>query len=116
MFKLPTLEAGIYEHYKGPLYQVLGYARDANHGRVLGQEELGGRIVVVYFGLQLDGAHRGPRLAVRTQQDFHEIVCGNKNCGDFGRTYSEIVNWPKDAGNCTTIHLRKRFVYLRPEY
>jgi hypothetical protein len=52
---------GIYRHYKGPLYQVLGLAHDANN------ED---RVCVVYFGLQLDGAHLGPRLAVRTLEDF----------------------------------------------
>lgn len=55
------VESGIYRHYKGALYQVLGMAHDAN------DEE---RIVVVYIGLQLDAAHEGPRLAVRTLEDF----------------------------------------------
>lgn len=50
------LRLGIYRHYKGPLYQVLGLAHDANYE---------GRVAVVYIGLQLDAAHLGPRLAVR---------------------------------------------------
>lgn len=83
--RLPPLRAGIYEHYKGNLYQVLGYAHDAN-ADTLGVvhtgsqftgtegEPLGERMVVVYFGLQLQEAHDGPRLAVRTVEDFLAYV------------------------------------------
>jgi Protein of unknown function (DUF1653) len=53
---MPDIKMGIYRHYKGPLYQVLGLAHDANDEN---------RICVVYIGLQLDEAHLGPRLAVR---------------------------------------------------
>lgn len=56
-----TIPNGIYQHYKSPLYLVLGLAHDAN---------VEGREVVVYIGLELDGAHLGPRLAVRTLEDF----------------------------------------------
>jgi hypothetical protein len=65
MRNLPDLRAGVYRHYKGPLYLVLGYGHDANHD---------GRQVVVYVGLQLDGAKPGPRLAVRDVDDFFAIV------------------------------------------
>lgn len=58
---MPELQMGVYRHYKGPLYQVLGLAHDANDPN---------RTCVVYFGLQLDGAHLGPRLAVRSLEDF----------------------------------------------
>lgn len=63
---LPDLKAGIYQHWKGPLYQVLGYGHDANHPT---------RLVVVYIGLSLDGASEGPRLSVRTVEDFFAAVC-----------------------------------------
>ncbi len=56
---------GIYKHYKGPLYQVLGLAHDANYPD---------RTCVIYIGLELDGAHLGPRLAVRTLEDFRSVV------------------------------------------
>jgi hypothetical protein len=62
---LPLLPAGIYRHWKGHLYQVLGYASDSNDE---------GRIVVVYVGLELDGAPPGPRMHVRTASDFHGSV------------------------------------------
>lgn len=54
---LPDLPAGVYQHYKGPLYQVLGYGHDANDD---------GRLVVIYIGIQLQGRHVGPHLATRT--------------------------------------------------
>lgn len=53
---LPDLLAGVWRHWKGHHYLVLGYGHDSNRE---------GRQVVVYVGLQLDGAHTGPRLAVR---------------------------------------------------
>lgn len=55
--QLPHLPAGIYRHYKNALYQVLGYGHDAS-----GDDEP----VVIYVPLQLDGAHEGPRMAVRS--------------------------------------------------
>src|SRR5438067_991443 len=100
---------GVYRHYKGPLYLVLGLAHDANE-LVAGSREhdwtgpgpIGDRTckhcgqdprtwsgewcesvprtVVVYVGLQLDAAHLGPRLAVRTLEDFQSWVCANENC------------------------------------
>lgn len=66
---LPDLRPGIYRHYKGPLYQALGYGHDANN------ED---RVVVIYVPLHLDGAHEGPRLAVRSAQGpgdcWHDLV------------------------------------------
>lgn len=62
---LPDLTAGIYRHYKGHHYLVLGYAHDAN------QED---RRVVVYVGLQLDGARRPERISVRSVDDFFARV------------------------------------------
>lgn len=61
MRRLPDLQAGVYRHYKGHHYLVLGYGHDANDAD---------REVVVYVGLELDGAKQGPRLAVRTADDF----------------------------------------------
>jgi hypothetical protein len=91
---LPDLRAGVYRHWKGRYYLVMGYAHDANadtlgswtairkqydldhtalaHGR---PGPLGERVVVVYIGLELDDAHKGPRLAVRDVDDFFRLVC-----------------------------------------
>jgi hypothetical protein len=98
---LPDLAAGIYRHYKGPLYQVFGYAHDAN-ADVLHHEDsfvqagyatepLGERFVVVYMALQLDGAHTGPRTAVRTASDFLADVCGEPTCPDYGKVVTDVA-------------------------
>lgn len=53
--------AGVYRHWKGRDYLVLGTAHDAN---------VDGREVVVYVPLYTDASQTGPRLAVRTVEDF----------------------------------------------
>jgi hypothetical protein len=54
--------AGTYRHYKGDRhYLVLGLGHDANDDA---------RTVVVYVSLYVDPAQKGPRLAVRTLEDF----------------------------------------------
>lgn len=96
-----SLPAGIYRHYKGPLYLVLGLAHDANAGELYdewtakdalagvpsGSEPLGEREVVVYVGLQLDAAHEGARLAVRTLKDFFTKVCVNITHEHYGKGF-----------------------------
>lgn len=78
------LQMGIYRHYKGPLYQVLGLAHDANAE---------GRVCVLYIGLELDQAHLGPRLAVRTLNEFrgHVMVGDNQTCPRFTYLGSELT-------------------------
>jgi hypothetical protein len=49
------MRSGIYQHYKGGLYQVLG----------IGQHTETNEIVVIYIPLQLEAGHSGPRLRVR---------------------------------------------------
>lgn len=63
--KYPEFKAGIYKHYKGPLYLVLGLAHDANYES---------RAAIIYIGLELNQAKAGPRLAVRTYKDFYAWV------------------------------------------
>jgi len=63
--KYPKFKAGVYRHYKGPLYLTLGLAHDSNY------ED---RTAVIYIGLYLDDAKKGPRLAVRTYEDFYAWV------------------------------------------
>ena len=56
------LRAGVYRHYKAERYYlVLGLGHDANDDD---------RTVVVYVPLYVDAAQPGPRMAVRTLQDF----------------------------------------------
>lgn len=117
------IKAGVYRHYKGPLYLVLGLAHDANaeelarwdpdhydgvHQRP--QESLGEREVVVYVGLQLDTAHTGARLAVRTAEDFFARVCGNRNCPHFGEA-GGCDNGPGHC-RCNATHAVQRFKYV----
>lgn len=105
---------GIYRHYKGALFQVIGLAHDANadtlaptdnHGSPIGFA-LGERTVVVYFDLQYDDAElTAPirvKLFVRTPEDFTAVV------HDDGT--------PCDGTHC--LHGENqvaRFVYLGPE-
>lgn len=99
---LPDLPSGVWQHYKGPLYLVFGYAHDANDEQ---------RATVVYLGLQLDDAHTGPRLAVRTASDFFMRVCGNHNCPTFGgATYGR--------GTCLACDEKDvpRFTYIGPTW
>ena len=55
---LPDVPAGVWRHWKGRDYLVLGLGHDADHE---------GRTVVVYVPLY---DVPGPRLAVRTLEDF----------------------------------------------
>lgn len=58
----PDVPAGVYRHYKADRhYLVLGRGHDANDEA---------RTVVVYVPLYVDAAEPGPRLAVRTVEDF----------------------------------------------
>lgn len=66
---------GIYRHYKGGYYQVLGVALDSNADELFSQDKYtgeyyaeDGRLVVVYSSLYLAA---GPRLAVRTVEDWN---------------------------------------------
>lgn len=60
--RLPELAAGVYQHYKGDDYLVIGYAHDANND---------GRHLVAYVPLY-DAP--GPRIAVRDVSDFFDTV------------------------------------------
>ncbi len=59
------VRAGVYRHWKGALYLLLGLAHDA---------DVEGRTVVVYVGLYTDPAKPGPRLSVRTRAEFFGAV------------------------------------------
>ncbi len=67
---LPVLPAGVYRHYKGHLYLVLGYAQDA----------LDDRIQVVYIGLDLAGLPSPMRMRTREVGDF--FACVDPATGD----------------------------------
>lgn len=100
------LLTGIYQHYKGPLYQVLGYSHNASDGD---NEQ------IVYVPLQLIGAKPGPRMATRDVAEFHELVCTREE--HYGIAYESsthrrhpvpLVHQVTDAEH--------RFTYLGPVY
>lgn len=126
------VRSGIYRHYKGNLYQVIGVAHDANadslgseavlmHADEPGEEDwavikpLEERRVVVYFGLQLDEAKEGDRLAVRTLADWNRFVCWKNACGkELVRNNSFNAYECPDHGFIFTPV--SRFQYLGPEF
>ncbi|MBI2599807.1 DUF1653 domain-containing protein [Candidatus Daviesbacteria bacterium] len=56
--------AGVYQHYKGGLYLVLGLARHTETNEKL----------VVYIPLYTNKSHTGPRIQVRPLKMFFEKV------------------------------------------
>lgn len=104
---LPDLRAGLYRHYKGPLYQAFGYAHDANYD---------GRIVVMYMGVELEGSHKGPRMAVRTldtlvpeyenHDSWEDLVCIRHGC--------KMGECPREAHSDRDIS--ERFSYRGNQY
>ncbi len=105
---LPDLRAGVYRHYKGHLYQPLGYGHDAN---------LPDRDVVVYVGLELDAAHKGPRLAVRTvnrdvyadHDAWDDLMCLSHGC-----PMAECEDGRH--GQHADPRIERRFDYRGPQY
>jgi hypothetical protein len=61
---LPPLASGLWRHWRGHLYQVLGYARSTAREEP-GQQQYREVTAVVYVGLELDGAQEGPRMMFR---------------------------------------------------
>lgn len=84
------MKLGLYQHYKGGRYLVLGTAQDANAdvlyiGRPCdyppytsyGSYQMHGREVVVYVAVEHDEPYKHhPRLWVRTADDFNQKLCG----------------------------------------
>ena len=64
------MHAGLYKHYKGGYYQVLGVARHSDTDEKF----------VVY--VSLDVSKPGPRLCVRPYKDFREYVRVQPPSGD----------------------------------
>jgi len=86
------IRMGIYRHYKGPLYQVLGLVHDSNNDE---------RVCVLYIGLELNEEHLGPRMAVR-----------NLDRGD--DPFLGTVLWPSEPGKIP--RWIPRFDYLGPVF
>lgn len=127
---METLKAGVYRHYKGPLYLVLGLAHDANAGDLYSTRSwvarsserypLGEREVVVYVGLQTDEAHPGARLAVRTVDDFFAWVHDESSPRPYGSECRKFAltqegNWCH-CGEYPARTIVQRFVYVGARY
>ncbi len=103
---LPDLPAGIYRHYKGPLYQTLGYGHDANYEP---------RNTVVYIGLYLDDARPGPRLSTRTAISSDPAVDAWWDFVHVDRT--KCSHGTPTKGRCPAdIAVKPRFEYIGPTY
>lgn len=118
---LDKCKPGIYRHYKNRLYQFVGLAHDANSSDLMPRDGGYGkvpvpfastRIVVVYIGLELDDAHTGPRLAVRTLEDFFAEVCVSERCEHYGKKIEEGM--PRRCVNDG--HGWRRFSWVGYEY
>ena len=119
---MEDLKAGVYRHYKGPLYLVLGLAHDANADTLhritfnssgMVAHQLGERTVVVYIGLQLTDAHNGPRIAVRTYDDFLAMVyTDNEHLGEVCSHVARGSTWCSDRERWVT----PRFEYIGPTW
>lgn len=94
------LLAGIYRHYKGGLYQVLGLGFDANHA------QRGN--VVIYVPLYVRADQPGPRLAVRTARDFFAEV--DPHTGLLWAEHQEFVE--REGQQCACAGPVSRFTYL----
>ena len=66
------MQTGIYQHYKGAFYQVLGVAGDATNEGSIEDPNPATRYMVVY--LSFDLSLPGPRLRVRDINEFNALV------------------------------------------
>jgi hypothetical protein len=68
MTDLPGLSAGVYQHYKGKYYQVLGYAQHTETNEIF----------VCYIPLYIDGEDgkplTGPRIRVTPISRFFSVL------------------------------------------
>lgn len=100
---LPALRAGVYKHWKGSLYNVLGYARDASNSMPKGFT------VVVYTPLN---TRSGPTMFVRVVDEFLGRVCTVTGLSE------KACNLKVDHDVDFKLHrheLVDRFTYLGPE-
>jgi hypothetical protein len=98
----PTPEnvpGGMYRHYKGGHYLVFGLGFDAN---------IDGRTTVIYVPLYLRDDQPGPRLTVRTVEDF---------CAEIDPHTGALWADTRAAGSpCACTAPTKRFTYLGPTW
>jgi hypothetical protein len=97
------LPAGVYRHYKGGLYLIIGLAFDAN---------IEGRTAVAYVPLYTREDQPGPRLTVRTAEDFFADL--DPHTGLLWAEHEEFIQ--AEGQDCGCSGPIKRFTYLGPTY
>lgn len=99
------LRSGVYRHYKGPLYQVIGYSHNASDDN---------NIQVLYIGLEISPDKPGPRWATRDWIDFFATVCPQHGGVD---AYSNEHGTLALMGmKCAPQEWVERFTYMGPVY
>ena len=122
MTDLPDLQAGIYEHYKGDQYLVLGYCDDSTNrgcdcdpGTIIPQQHraycassLQGQIYVAYISLRPLVVGARLNWHIRRADQFHQEVCWRRGCVNWGM-------WPPgDSCRAHPNSIWPRFKYVRP--
>ena len=105
------LRAGVYKHYKGSLYQVMGYSHNASDNN---------QIQVLYIGLELDPEKPGPRFATYNWREFFETVCPiHYGIEVYGPSHEQIMRNEYDIEElsiCAPERWVERFTYMSPVY
>lgn len=101
------VRAGVWKHYKGPLYQVLGYSHNASNDN---------KPQILYIGLEIDPEKIGPRFATRDWVEFFETVCTVHSGVDaYGGTHFDMIE--RSNVKCDPDrHFVERFTYMGPVY
>lgn len=105
------LRAGVYKHYKGPLYQVMGYSHNASDEN---------RIQVLYIELEIDPKKPGPRFATRDWREFFAFICPIHDGVDaYSAVHGSILNDEfvyEGVMPCKPTDYLDRFTYMGPIY
>src|SRR5256885_16152759 len=105
----------------------MGLAHDANAEEFFTHDEekyfpTGEREVIVYIGLELNDAHTGPRLAIRTARDvgdaFYDVVhMGNPDRWTEGTVCEGSCAYRRiNSDRWNTHNVVPRFTYLGPTW
>lgn len=84
---LPDLRSGVWKHYKGGLYEVIGYSQNTSDGN---------REQVAYVPLYTDPEKIGPRIQTRDVEEWFEYVC----------TMHDGMEWHSDEHAARTVEHR----------
>lgn len=101
------LRSGVYKHYKGDLYQVIGYSHNASDDN---------NVQVLYIGLEISPDKTGPRWATRDWKEFHETVCAlHGGVEAYGSLHEDWIR-SDETVRCDPNEFVERFTYMGPIY